>query len=49
MGGHEKPRDLVPRLGTEGRDFMIGYHTVLDYCGLGLDSETKSLQVSWLA
>ena len=48
MGGHERPRDLVPKLGTEGRDFMTGYHTILDCCGLGFDLETKSFQVSWL-
>ena len=42
MGGHERPCDLVPRFGTEGRDFMTGFHIVLDYCGLGFDPETKS-------
>ena len=48
MGGHERPHDLVPKLGTEGADFMTGYHIVLDCCGLGFDPETKSCQVSWL-
>ena len=46
MGGHERPCDSVPRLGTEGRDFMISYHTILDCCGLGFDPETRSFQVS---
>ena len=27
-------------LGLDGRDFMLGFHIVLDYCGLGFEPET---------
>ena len=27
-------------LGLDGRDFMFGFHTVLDCCGLGFEPET---------
>ena len=31
-------------LGLDGRDFILGFHIVLDCCGLGFEPETD---VSW--
>ena len=36
-----RPCNLIPRLGTKGYRFMIGFHTVIDYGGLGFDPGTK--------
>ena len=39
-----RPREAMKfsskkNLGLDGRDFMLGFHTVRDYCGLGLEPE----------
>ena len=40
MGGHERSSNLVPKFGTRWLRFIIGFHTILDYCGSGFEPET---------
>ena len=41
MGGHERPSNLVPKFGAGWLKFMTGFHTFIDCCGLGFETETN--------